>query len=153
MFINFGTILALNDSEQLTFDSYQELETIIKAYIDKASKLDEYGISDRATPIWEYGNKIIYLIGLLFIIRERILEDRSVCNVQSFEYYKEKYKLDCIRKTFSCLPIPFDVNPLYAMFGLDNYFGFDGISYMSIEEDITEACDENIVFQVNKNRI
>lgn len=150
MFINFGVIEALNDSEQLTLDSYQEIQSIISTYIQKATKLDQYGISDRATPIFGYGNRLIYLVGLLFIIRERILKDYNNCSLQTFEFYKETYKLDCIRKTFSCLPIPFDVTSLYTIFGLNTHFGFDGINYMAIEEDVNPTCENNLIFEVNK---
>ncbi len=73
MFITFGTILPLNDEEQITLSSYDTIEPYIKVYIDKASKLDQYGISDRASVIWEEGNKIIYLVQYLYIIREIIL--------------------------------------------------------------------------------
>ncbi len=148
MFINFGTILPLTDAEQITFDSYQEIEVIIKTYIDKGSKLDQYGISDKASPIWEYGNKIVYLVNLLFIIRERILKDYRNCELQTFDTYKEIYKLDCIRKTFACLSIPFDVNPLYAVFGLDNPYGFDGIAFMALELDETIVCNNTSIFEV-----
>lgn len=150
MFIDFGVIKALTDAEQLTIDSYDEIETIISTYIQKAVKLDNYGQSNKATDIWEYGNKLVYLIVLLFIIRERILKDYNNCSLQTFDYYKDTYKLDCIRDTFSCLPIPFDVTGLYSIFGLNNNFGFDGINYMAIEEDINPNCSNNLIFEVGK---
>lgn len=149
MFINFGTILPLNTSEQLTLDSYQEIQSIIKTYIDKASKLDEYGNSAKATSVWEAGNKIIYLTYYLDIVRQRILKDYQNCNLQSFEYYKETYKLDCIQKTFSCLPIPFDVNRLYAIYGLDETSGFEGIEFMALEIDETVSCNPTTIFKVD----
>ncbi len=148
MFINFGTILPLTDAEQITFDSYQEIEVIIKSYIDKGSKLDQYGISDKASPIWEYGTKIVYLVNLLFIIRERILKDYRNCELQTFDTYKEIYKLDCIKKTFACFSIPFNVTPLYAIFGLDNPYGFDGIAFMALELDETIVCNNTSIFEV-----
>ena len=150
MFINFGVIESLTDAEQITFDSYQEIKSIIKTYIEKASKLDEYGMSDKASPIWEYGNRIIYLVGLLFIIREKILEDYSNCKLDTFENYKTAYKLDCIKKTFSCLPIPFNVTGLYEIFGLNDNFGFDGITFTALEIDNTIACNEITVFEVQQ---
>lgn len=148
MFINFGTILPLNDSEQVTFNSYDEVKAILQIYIDKAYKLDQYGLVDKATPIWEYGNKVIYLVNYLFIIRDRINKDYVNCNLQTFKYYNDLYKLDCIRETFSCLTIPFDVDLLYSAFGLDKNFGFDGINYMAVEEDSSPACDNPLLFIV-----
>lgn len=153
MFINFKTILPLNTSEKLTFDVYSQIESIIKIYIDKASKLDEYGNNSKADIVWENGNKIVYLISYLTIIQEFIQKDYENCNLQSFKYYKDLYKLDCIKSTFSCLSIPFDVDPLYEVFGLGEIFGFDGIGYMAISEDNIEVCNNNLVFQVNKTRI
>ncbi len=153
MFINFDTILPLNASEQLTIDSYSAIKTIVKSYIDRAYKLDEYGISDKSSIIWEEGNKIFYLITYLTFANEQITKDYINCNLNTFDYYKELYKLDCIRKTFACLTIPFDVDPLYEVFGLGKNFGFDGIGYMAIVEDTTEVCNNNLVFQVNKTRI
>lgn len=148
MFINFGTIQALTDAEQITLDMYEEIEAILYTYISKATKLDEYGMTEKADVLFEYGNKIVYLVSLLFIIRERILKDYRNCELQTFDTYKEEYKLDCIRKTFSCFSIPFDVNPLYAVFGLDNPYGFDGIAFMALEIDDTIACNINTVFEV-----
>lgn len=150
MFINFGVLKSLNSSEQLTIDSYNQIESIVNTYITKATKMDEYGLSDKASAIFYYGNQLIYLIALLFIIRERILKDYSTCNLQTFEYYKETYKLDCIRKTFSCFTIPFDVTGLYNIFGLNTHFGFDGISYMSIQNDLTPVCNNSLIFEVDK---
>ncbi len=148
MFINFGTIQPLTDTEQVTLDMYENIESIIKTYIDKGSKLDEYGITDKSSVIWEYGNKIVYLVSLLFIIRERILKDYNNCQLDTYESYKEQYKLDCIRKTFSCFSIPFDVNPLYEIFGLDDANGFEGIAFASIELDDSNACDINEVLEI-----
>lgn len=148
MFINFGTILPLTDAEQVTLDMYEEIETILQTYISKATKQDEYGMTERADVLFDYGNKIVYLVTLLFIIRERILKDYRNCELQTFETYKTEYKLDCIRKTFSCFSIPFDVNPLYAVFGLDNAFGFDGIAFMALEIDETTVCNNNSIFEV-----
>lgn len=149
MFINFGTILPLNNSEQVTFDSYSAVKDIIKTYIDRAYKLDEYGSSEKASLIWEYGNKIVYLTYYLDIIRERILNDYNNCNLQTYDYYKNLYKLDCIRKTFSCFLIPFDVDDLYSAYGLNKNFGFDGISFMAIKEDDSPACDNPLIFTVD----
>lgn len=151
MFINFGLIEPLNNSEQLTFDSYAQIKSIIKNYIDKGSKLDEYGLSDKASPIWEYGNKVIYLVLYLNIINEQIQKDYDNSELQTFDYYKDLYKLDCIKKEFSCLSIPFDTDLLYEVFGLGKFFGFDGIGYMPITDGVT--IEENITFQVNKTRI
>jgi len=148
MFINFGVIQPLTDAEQVTADMYQEIEAYLLTYISKASKLDEYGMSEKADVLFEYGNKIVYLVLLLFIIRERILKDYRNCELQTFETYKEEYKLDCIRKTFSCFSIPFDVNPLYAVFGLDNAYGFDGIAFMALEIDETTVCNNNSIFEI-----
>lgn len=148
MFINFGEILPLNADEQITSDMYTEVETIIKTYIDKGSKLDQYGMSDKASPIWEYGNKIIYLVNLLSLIRQRILKDYANCKLDTFDNYKEAYKLDCIRKNFSCFSIPFDVNPLYAVFGLDNPYGFAGIGFEAVALDIEEACDQSVILTI-----
>lgn len=148
MFINFGVIQPLTDAEQVTADMYQEIEAYLYTYISKASKLDEYGMSEKADVLFEYGNKIVYLVLLLFIIRERILKDYRNCELQTFDTYKEEYKLDCIRKTFSCFSIPFDVNPLYAVFGLDNAYGFDGIAFMALEIDETTVCNNNSIFEI-----
>ncbi len=148
MFINFGTILPLNTDEQITSEMYAQVETIIKTYIDRGSKLDEYGISDKASVIWEYGNKITYLVTYLSIIRQRILKDYINCELDTFENYKEEYKLDCIRKTFACFSIPFDVDALYAVYGLNNPYGFEGIEFMALEIDETIACDLDQVFEV-----
>ena len=148
MFINFGQIQSLTDAEALTLDTYQEIETYLKQYIYKASKLDQYGKEKEANYTWEYGNKIVYLVNLLFIIRERIIKDIRNCNFDSFENYKETYKLDCIRKTFSCFPVPFDVNPLYAIFGLDDSFGFEGIAFDSIEIDEVNVCNRESILEV-----
>lgn len=149
MFINFGTILPLNAEEQVTLDSYNSIEPYLKIYIDKAIKLDEYGISDKASVIWEEGNKIVYLVEYLYIVRDIILKDYENCNLQTYEYYKEEFKLDCIRETFSCLSIPFDVDGLYSSFGLNNNFGFDGISFMAIKEDNAPNCDNPLIFTVD----
>lgn len=150
MFINFGVLKALTASEKLTLDSYNQIQSIISTYITKATKLDKYGMSDKATPIFGYGNKLIYLVALLTIVRQRILKDYNNCNLQTFSYYSQTYQLDCIRKTFSCLPIPFDVTGLYTIFGLNNHFGFDGIGYMSIQNDLTPVCNNSLIFQVGK---
>lgn len=148
MFINFETILPLNTDEQITSDMYDQVKTIIKTYIDKGAKLDEYGLSDKASPIWEYGNKIIYLVQYLSIIRQRILKDYRNCELDTFETYKEEYELDCIRKTFACFSIPFDVNALYAVYGLDTANGFEGIGFEAIADDDSVACDQESVFTV-----
>ncbi len=148
MFINFGTILPLNADEQITSDMYAQVESIIKTYIDKGSKLDEYGISDKASPIWEYGNKIIYLVGLLSVIRQRILKDYRNCRLDTFENYKETYKLECIRKTFACFSIPFDVNALYAVYGLDTANGFEGIGFEAVALDDSIICDQTHILTI-----
>jgi hypothetical protein len=149
MFINFGTILPLNAEEQVTLDSYDSIEPYLKVYIDKAIKLDEYGISDKASIIWEEGNKIVYLVQYLYIVRDIILKDYQSCSLETYEYYKEEFKLDCIRKTLSCMSIPFDVDGLYSSFGLNNNFGFDGISFMAIQEDDSPACENPLIFTVD----
>lgn len=148
MFINFGTIEPLNDTEQVTLDMYEQVEAILNTYILKASTYDEYGNSDKANIIWEYGNKITYLVILLSIARQQILKDYANCELDTYETYKEDYKLDCIRKEFSCFSIPFDVNPLYEVFGLDDAYGFQGIGFMALEEDVAVACDINSVFKI-----
>ncbi len=148
MFINFGVIESLNASEAITLDMYNQVEIYLKQYIDKASKLDTYGNSDKADIVWEEGNKIIYLIGLLSIIRQRILKDYQNCIFTGVATYREEYKLDCIRKTFSCFTIPFDVNPLYEIFGLDDDYGFEGIGFDAVALDGSIACNQEAVLTV-----
>lgn len=151
MFINFCQIKSLDPAESLTLDAYDEIESILSTYISKAYKLDEYGKSADASKIWDYGNKIVYLIGYLFLIRERILKDYRNCQLKTFAEYKEIYKLDCIRKTFACFSIPFDVDNLYSIFGVNSPFGFDGIDFMAIEIDNTNLCNDGSVFEIQDN--
>ena len=148
MFINFGVIEELNANEFITIDAYNQLEVYLKQYIDKANALDAYGSSDKASIIWEEGNKIVYLVTLLSIIRQRILKDYQNCDFAGVASYREEYKLDCIRKTFSCFTIPFDVNPLYEVFGLDDDYGFEGIGYDAVALDNTIACNETAVLTI-----
>jgi hypothetical protein len=148
MFINFGVILPLNSSEEVTIDSYNEVESKLKVYIDKAYKADQYGL-DKSSQIWEEGNKIIYLIQYLFIVRDKIIKDYEGCNLQDYDYYKNLFKLTCIRKKLSCMSIPFDVEGLFSVFGLNKNFGFDGISFMAIKEDNSPNCENPLIFTVN----
>lgn len=145
MFINFGEIEALNNSEQITFDMYSQVQEIISTYINKGIKLDEYGYSKKATPIWEYGNKVVYLVVYLTMVRERILKDLANNELEEYSFYADLYKLDCIKKTFSCFSIPFNVEDLYAVYGVSSSnFSYDGISYMTINDE------DNNIFEINK---
>jgi hypothetical protein len=146
MFISCN-IQDLLDAEQITLDTYTEIESILKTYIDKASKLDNYGNTDQANLVWEYGDKIVYLVGYLFIIRQRILKDYRNCELKTLTEYKDIYKLDCIKKKFSCFKIPFDVDDLYEIFGVGSSLGFEGIAYMALEEDEDPVCNETSIFE------
>ncbi len=149
MFIsNFCEVEDLLTAESITLDMYTQVETILKSYIDKASKLDNYGNSDKATIVWDYGNKLVYLVVYLFIVRERILKDYKNCELKTLSEYKEIYKLDCIKKTFNCFKVPFDVSDLYEIFGVGSSFGFEGIDYMSLEIDETIVCNETNIFEI-----
>lgn len=148
MFINFCQIKDLLPDESLTLDSYNEVENIINNYSTLAIKLDQYGETDKANTNWEDANKLIYLVLYLTIIRQRIFKDFQNCTLQTLQQYKDIYKLDCIKKEFSCLSIPFNVDNLYNIFGVGITPGFDGIDFMAIETDSTIVCDRNTIITI-----
>lgn len=148
MFINFCQIKELLPEEGITLDSYNEVQTIINNYSTLGIKLDQYGETEKANTNWENANKVIYLVLYLSIIRQRILKDFKNCKLQTLQEYKDIYKLDCIKKEFSCLSISFNVDTLYNIYGVGITPGFDGIDYMAIETDNTIICNRNTIFEI-----
>lgn len=147
-FINFCQIQPLNSSEQLTIDSYEELESNLKYYIDKVYKLDTYGRTKESNKNIKVGLHLIYLNIYLNIVRSAILNDIQTCNKKSFDDYKKQYKLDCIKKHFACLDKGVDIDNLLSIYNLTSSTFFTGISSMAIGYDNTPICNKTSIFEV-----
>lgn len=148
MFINNCQIKDLLADEQLTSDMYSQIQNIINTYIQKGIYLDQYGITKQSSEIFEYGNKLIYLVLYLSIINQRITGDIQNCSLQTLSNYRDLYKLDCIKESFLCFSIPINVEALYKVFGLSEPFGFSGINFMAIGLDSPNVCNDAQIFTV-----
>ncbi len=153
MFINFCQIKTPEVNEALLINSFNIIEPYLNTNIQKGLVGDEYGLTEKANIFWQEASEYKFLIMYLFIIREQIIKDIQTCNRKTYTEYKENFKLDCIKKHFSCLEIPFDVTPLYNLFGVGSPFGFDGISFMAIAYDNQTSCEEDNIFEVQPNSI
>lgn len=153
MFINFCQITTPEVNESLRINAFNIIEPYLDSNIAKGLVGDEYGLTTKANVFWQDASEYKFLIRYLFIIRDEILKDIQNCSRKTYSEYKEDFKLDCIKKHFSCQKIPFDVTPLYNLFGVGNPYGFDGISFMAISYDDQPLCNENNIFEVQPNNI
>jgi len=152
MFINFCQIKDLTYSEQLLMDAYEIIQPYMDQNIDKAYKADQYGIANKGQVYWDDASDYRYLVLYMFIIRMRIIRDFQSCNLQTYEYYKDQFKLECIKKHFSCKTITFNVDNLFALFGITTTtFGFEGIDFAALEIDDEPVCNEQTIFEVQSN--
>lgn len=149
MFINNCQIDTLTTDEFITIEAYEVIENLVKSYIEKGYKQDLYALKG-ANSSWDLGNDLFYLLTYLQIVRSSIIRDIQSCNKQSFEYYKDKFKLDCIKKYFACKSTGIDISALYNIFGVGSPVGYEGIAYMAIGFDDTPICNETNIFEVGQ---
>lgn len=133
--------LLLPMNERMNIEFLDATFSNMISIMNKAYSLDEYG-SDKANKFWDSANDLMYLQVYLNIIALSIKQDlaNGNCSLLDYDTISERYKIDCIRKYFSCISI--DIDPLLSIFGIDRDM-FDGIGYMGIEEG-----DCNKIFEI-----
>lgn len=133
----------LLDMEYIKIKYYSMLHTKNSFKQTKAFSNELFGKRDSN---WLDVSDIHYLWNLMVIMRreKELYETQYGLGIVDEEpentYYRDKYNLECIRKTFKCKGI--DILPLLRLIDLDYVIQRkDGIDYMAIVPNLTDKPD------------
>lgn len=126
--INICGVKDITIIQQLLISTYDEVSDDILTIINNAYKADQYGkkISEE---LWDQVNDINYFILYSFIMKFE-LNTKGGNDLNTINSLKDKYKINCIRKHFSCFG--FDIDPILISMGIEVGTNL-GIDYASLE--------------------
>jgi hypothetical protein len=124
---------------------YSTMLTKDISFADRSYRNELFG---KQNENWNSLNYIHYFWGLMEIMYAEIeiynnqyeMEIIEEDDIPDATYYRDKYDLECIRKTLKCVGI--DILPLLSIIGLNYVISYqDGIDYMSIIPNPTGRPD------------